>query len=356
MKKYLAILLSIIMTTAVLTSCKQQSEPLPKDSDKPIETAEVTDTDGAESEAEAAETKPSAAYDWAVEPASIEGDIQPVYDEMIGMLSPCDVSFLNNGNAVSIIGFDGKIKTELPEEGFSYCGGCKCITNHFYTVDPYTYEVTENPMGHGGNSFTPYIYDKESGELLSQEMGDFSPANAQRAIVAVCTKRPLTQEEIDFGAYYTDYAYENTDGYGVVIDGALVLQGFDMYVPYSCGVTALRQNGKWGYYDHEGNEIFPCEYDSAAVDGYDFNYVPTAIPYQVSNGVIVLNKDGKWAFADAEGNLLTGFEFEEARPVCDGKAWVKTADGWGVIELDYDYTEDESITEGDNSSCSGFAN
>ena len=36
---------------------------------------------------------------------------------------------------------------------------------------------------------------------------------------------------------------------------------------------------------------------------------------------------------------MTGFEFEEARSVYLNRGWVKTAEGWGVIELDYSYTE-----------------
>ena len=302
-------------------------------------------------------TDPSLPYTWVVEPMAVEGDIRPLYDMLFDDIVSSKVCVVENEKGESLIGYDGRIKAEIPSDGLAYCAVCDSVTNHNYFIDiDNNYKITEKYIGHGGGVCTPYIYDKETGEFFSLTRGKYFKENdVEYAIVSVSVKRDLTAKEKETILHYEDFIYESTDGYGVVVNGELVLSGFDMYSLYSCGVIALRSNGKWGYYDTKGKEIFPCVYDSSEMTIHIANTLnTTTVPYSATDGVIVLNKGGKWAFADTEGNMLTDFEFDEALPVYKGKAWVKTADGWGVIVLNYSYTEDENISESDSDSYNSY--
>lgn len=352
--KALILVLCIITVITSLVSC---SVPVTINrSDDTTEKAEIADAN------EPAETtpepefkpEPKPAYKWVLEPMPIEGDIQPVCENMPMFLYPTDFSFLKSNGVQSIIGYDGIIKCKLPVYeycDYTYCSLCQCITNHMYRVSEPDYTVTEIGGGHGGSGRSPYIYDRDTEGLISPGV-DLAPAtNINRAIVEISEKYELSESEKG-GWYDTDYAYKNVGGYAIWINGEIVQQGFDEYMPYSCGIVALRStNGKWGYYDAEGNEILPCEYD-ASEHSTDAN--PKRYPYPASEGILTLNKNGKWAYADSKGNMLTDFEFDEARPVYQGKAWVKTAEGWGVIELDYDYREDSALTTADLSALCGY--
>ncbi|MBR6514985.1 MAG: WG repeat-containing protein [Clostridia bacterium] len=355
LQKLLAILLCVAMTAAALTSCSllpvsfggnDQDQDQDHDHDH-----EAVDTEPLDIGTGYKDTEN---YKWVVVPSDIGGDIQPIYNIMNNRIAGLDVCFKTENGVQSIIGYDGAVKNDLPSDDFSYCAACECITNHYYTVTEPGYAVVENSRGHGGGVYMPYIYDMDSGKLYAQAMGEYSlKTDVDRAIVSVCVKYLLTEEEKAWSM--SDYGYTNAYGYGIYVNGELVQSGYDMYTPYSCGVVALRdQNGKWGYFDIKGNEILPCEYDASAIEDYDLDYNLVNIPYHATEGILALCKDGKWGFADTRGNMLTDFEFEEARPVQGGKAWVKTSDGWGVIEIDHFYMQDSEQAREDYDACNHY--
>ena len=257
------------------------------------------------------------------------------------------MSILSDNSAYRLIDTFGEIKGDLYSDGYSYCSVCKGITDHMYLVDPETYIPEEYMGGHGGPNNNPYIYDTETDKIYEAHIGGYTELEDKPdyAVVQLCRKRPVNEDEKD--SYNTDFVFENATGYGLVIDGELKQSNFEMYSRYSCGIVALCRDGKWGYYDTEGNEILPCEYGSSTQQLFNALYEPTYVPYQATYGVIALNRFGKWGYADIHGNMLTDFEFNEARPVYLNRGWVKTDEGWGVIELDYSYTEapDEEIRE-----------
>lgn len=87
-------------------------------------------------------------------------------------------------------------------------------------------------------------------------------------------------------------------------------------------LVACKQNGKWGYYRYDGSEVISCQFDDGEV------YVP-------SDGYIAVCRDGDWGYYNINGNeVISCGEFEQARPVYDGKAWVKKDGKRGVILID----------------------
>ena len=78
--------------------------------------------------------------------------------------------------------------------------------------------------------------------------------------------------------------------------------------PYSDGLCAFRENGKWGFMDTAGKTVLSPVYDEC----YDF-----------TDGHAVVRKDGFWGIIDAEGESTTGFVFTLMRDFSDGLAYAE---------------------------------
>ena len=111
-------------------------------------------------------------------------------------------------------------------------------------------------------------------------------------------------------------------------------------------IAACKKDGKWGYYSYDGKEIIPCQFDDVQNrinnDAIYNAYLPTY-------GYIAVNKDGGYGYYDIDGNeVIPCGEFEQARPVYDGKAWVKKDGKWGVISINDDKNDINETTKNTN--------
>lgn len=266
---------------------------------------------------------------WIIEPGKFnsDSDVQPMYAE--------------NGLTLGISRFDGKYLVD-------FSGNIKCTDNENYMyycdicdfigVDPDTYKPAGH-MGHGGNYFNGYIYDAETDSVWYWDFGAYSEEKNDIAcsIVSEGIRRPATPED----NVINDFAFDKTGLYGIMVNSKLVVPfEYDSYVRFSSGIAAMRKDGKWAYFDSTGKMILENIY-SPRDEVINENGESDSVPYLPSSGYIALNLDGKWGYADLEGNMVIDHIFEEARPVYCGKAWVKTEDGWGVIEIE----KPEIITE-----------
>lgn len=105
---------------------------------------------------------------------------------------------------------------------------------------------------------------------------------------------------------------------------------------YSDGLIAVKQNGKWGYADREGNIIIPCKYESIRENGYDSSSSNNSYiyPADCTDGYVVLCNGEEYALCSNSGDIVIPFgEFEALSEVYDGKLWVKSGGKWGVISL-----------------------
>lgn len=309
----------------LLSSCKA-----PDPTVVPSETAEASQT------VEAVEKDPAAPYRWLSKP-SIAGDILPIYSIMSNDICSFGLFLWQDGDTYKLIDSEGEFKSELNRDGYGYCycDVCGGITDHMCILNPETYEPEEYMGGHDGPDNSPLIYDLETAEVYTAYIGGYELTGyiPDTAVVSLCKRMPLSEDKMTWSE--VDYKYENTEGYGILVNGKLKSRGYEMYSRYSNGVVAMRIDGKWGYYDTEGNEILPCEYSPSTQQLYNSLYELEYVPYQATYGVIALCRNGKWGYADTAGRMITDFVFDEARPVYKNKGWVKTAEGWGIIELDY---------------------
>ncbi len=327
MKPLYKITTVILCLVMLLASCTAP-EPAPAPETKPADTtAEPSPT-----------PEPDAPYDWVKEP-SLAGDIKPVYSQMTNDICSLGLFFWEDGDTLKLIDSLGEVKTELNTDGYGYgyCDICGAITDHVYRLNIDTYAPEEYIGGHDGPDTSPLIYDVDTKQLYTSYIGGYALAENinDTVIVSLCSKTPLTEEDMMWSE--VDYRYENTHGYGILVNGELVIDGCEMYSRYSNGVTAMRTDGKWGYYDTRGKEILPPEYQPSTQQLFNSLYENQYVPYQATYGVISLCRNGKWGYADINGNMLTDFEFDRALPVYQNRGWVKTDAGWGIIELDYSY-------------------
>ncbi len=334
--RLLAILLCFIIAASAMTSCKIAPEPVSVVTSEADENQESHATESQERD----ETEPEAAYRWLMEPC-VTGNIHPIYSVMSNDICSFGLFLWQDGDSYKLIDSEGEFKADLNTDGYGYgyCDVCSGITDHIYLLNPETYELEEYTGGHDGPDNSPLIYDVETEEIYTAYIGGYGLTEQipNAAVVSLCKKVPLDENEIIWSEI--DYKYENTEGYGILVKGELKIRGYEMYSGYSNGTVAMRLDGKWGYYDTEGNEILSCEYSPSTQQLYNALYEREYVPYQATYGVIALCRDGKWGYADTKGRMLTDFVFDEARPVYKNKGWVKTAEGWGIIEFDYIYPE-----------------
>ena len=50
-------------------------------------------------------------------------------------------------------------------------------------------------------------------------------------------------------------------------------------------------------------------------------------------GIAAVRMNGKWNYINLADVYQTNLGFDEAATACDGKAWVKSVNGWGVVAL-----------------------
>lgn len=65
----------------------------------------------------------------------------------------------------------------------------------------------------------------------------------------------------------------------------------------------VQRDGKWGFIDHTGTLIIPCEWDEVGT---------------VLDGRASVQKDGKWGAIDREGKLIVPCQWQYLRPEADG--------------------------------------
>lgn len=117
------------------------------------------------------------------------------------------------------------------------------------------------------------------------------------------------------------------------------------------GLAPVQKDGKWGVLTRAGHLIVPCEWDSVTVSEYGgytmkkngyagamaddgtilipcdtYTYVGPAI-----GGVRQVCRDDRWGLCDAQGTIITPCAWDAVGYFQDGLAYVKSGEGYGYI-------------------------
>lgn len=152
------------------------------------------------------------------------------------------------------------------------------------------------------------------------------------------TFAPLLPEAIK-GVKKQGGAFEATGKYGLFVNQVNLTGMIYTGAGYYCdGLIAFESNNKWGYLDSNGRTIIPFEYDAvwgySAMGGKD-------TPYESFEDCVTVTKNKKFGVLSSTGDVLVPLMFDNATPVVNGKAFVKTQGKWGVIKV---YETDGLVT------------
>lgn len=103
------------------------------------------------------------------------------------------------------------------------------------------------------------------------------------------------------------------------VNGEPVGDAYEDARPFGAeGYAAVKQGGKWGFVNAEGQLRIPCQYDDALSFGQHLAAVEV---------------DGLWGYISLSGELVIPAEFVQAKSFSSGSAPVLTQRGWQFITL-----------------------
>lgn len=182
-----------------------------------------------------------------------------------------------------------------------------------------------------------YGYIDPKGELVIPNTyaaaNDFSQARAfvvttasgkERGLIIDTAGEEVADMKLKRGTIFSeDYAVlkMGAELYGYVTrEGNTAFSAtFERAMPFSEGLAAVRQNGKWGYINTRGEFVIEPQYADAR---------------QFSEGLaaVMASKDIRYAYIDAEGNEVIAAKYEEAEPFSGGCAIVKRGPEMRLID------------------------
>lgn len=104
----------------------------------------------------------------------------------------------------------------------------------------------------------------------------------------------------------------------------------------SSRLIAVKQNGKWGYTDANGQIILPCSYEGISGNRADSNgtWDLTKYPADCTEGYVVLFDVSNYGLYEQSGQEVIPFgTFECLSEVQHGKLWSKWNGTWGILTL-----------------------
>lgn len=292
-------------------------------------------------------------YTWLVEP-TIEADDIIVFDNSKvpdngtdargdKTAHKKDYTIINKGGKYDFINYSGDL---ISDKKFNSIHDCICGAINLYNSTDNEFNplyidenlsLKTNPLGcQHGSPALGHIYDFQTQKINSDWQTDTNS----------CLRKPATSTPyaiFNNKKLVTDFIFEDilSDNTG------------------NSGLVACKKEGKWGYYNIDGKEIISCQFDDinmhitskgmVVYNGMDSSHsINVFLP---TEGYIAVNKNGGYGYYNTKGEeVIPCGEFEQARPVYGGKAWVKKDGKWGVILIENEKVEisDNETTENTN--------
>lgn len=261
------------------------------------------------------------------------------YEKLESLPNQGELAFFGQNGGMGVIDQNGKILIPAQED-VHWCPRCGMATENEEKLFDGTGAVIGGG-GHGGVELDLY-YDVDTDKLYRDDLDILlleNPGYCDAAQAARCIKLVDTDDE------FSGWILENWESgrrvdaqllnkWAVLgLDGKLLGDGSqydEVYgvedrqngmpltnYPAQEGMVAVKQNGQWKFL-WENGDAGPGPYDEVR-------------PYE--GGIAAVKTKTGWGFIDQGGKALTPMNFLGAASAYNGRAWVQTADGWGVIEL-----------------------
>lgn len=379
-----------------LSGCTGKSDIQNHDSVSSIETNDTDDNQENEKNIHELNQKEkgnsAGAYEWSVEP-SIKADNILVADielspeeSYANYYAAYETAVIDVNGKYGIISYDGTYIAEPEYSKYSTLDasmasqvievsdenlGSVQVFNGEYDIDV----QYDSPYGWGYMSYSYYAVDGikdvismwEGGSYVNNAMqGTFLKDNAgDNRLFAIVQKADGYIDDAGI-PWIKENSEKDIFGIGGTEGIVLPCEYTGGISPYNKSLTvgALEKDGKWGYFNSEGEQIidFICEPTvlpvKQSIDGnefvkfdstsYQIFYIGEGVPYNATENLIAVRTDAGYGYFDIEGNeIIAPGTFAEARPFHNGKAWVKDADSglWGVIQLQENSETESEISD-----------
>ena len=117
-------------------------------------------------------------------------------------------------------------------------------------------------------------------------------------------------------------------GYGISTRRTLLVEPvYSKATPISCGIAAFLKGEEWTYFNSYGVDIFGRSFPKSLF--------PNGVPYAYSEGYVPFYdaETELWGYADTAGRTVCAPKYLAALPPMQGKAWIRTEQGYGVLAL-----------------------
>lgn len=293
---------------------------------------------------------------WYLEP-SIEADnIDVIQHQEHGYphMAHCydNLSSIEIDGQLGLITYNGALVTEINYNNIytNLDNNTYCLVKDTYQIDFVSHTKKEhildtNMMGEGetleGPWFAEFIfYNIDTDQIVSQKWHE--DEILPRTVTGMFSMPIITNELINYAQINKLSSFDlNTlcleqNPYFCIVRNEQKIT--DAIYTQTCitdtGIFVSNASAKWGYYNATGKKILDCEYDAgwkySSFDEYEyFN------PYIPSEGYLVVYKNSVPSLITEWGETVIPFgEFEELRPVYNGKLWAKYDGYWGVLSLE----------------------
>lgn len=332
--KKASLLLAAVLLALSLTACGGKSEStLPE---YEVEVQRPTQTSVPVSASSSAVQKPEEKQVWLVEPRADIEIVESLADRAGAQQVPGEwhrnLALFKKDDGVGVIDLEGNVIV-APSENVHWCPICG-ITN---SDESKIFNEKGENVGSGGHVApgARLLYDPDSKALYTSSYGMLSAVSAEQisdfGVLAaeVVTVKPV---EGDQQGYAVVDAYGAETGEVLSVSeprGKIVLKTdgtplddvlYEEIKEAHEGAIAAKRDGKWGFLNEEtGEQLIPFLYNAVN-------------PYH--EGLAAVDTGNGWTYISLTGTQRTSAEFTGAATVQDGKAWVKTDKGWGVIRLE----------------------
>lgn len=293
-------------------------------------------------------------YKWLIQP-SLTADNMIVFDG--STVDPNEeksrmymrYAVMRDNGMYGLVDYSGNtvIKAEYDDYYVCYCGEIvlvKIIDDReglyeYCTIDQKTKEVVDKPLHTEEMKSAQYYWDDTSKKI-------FMIKNGEKNLTEYADKKavPVTEAKVtldDFGNYVAEVSEDARCGMAKQGELLTPLEYVDFYAAAfksagSCFMALKNEEGLWGYFDAEGNQRidFLFDGDASAYNGKLCDDDSKMHPYLFNGEYIPVSVGGYYGYYDMYGECVVKVgEFEQVRPVCNGRAWVKKGDLWGVIQL-----------------------
>ncbi|WP_124098177.1 WG repeat-containing protein [Ruminococcus sp. Marseille-P6503] len=302
-------------------------------------------------------------YSWVLEP-SVQADNIIVFDSsQIDPENESNTAYINasviyKDGMYGFVDYKGNVIVKPSYSGYYTCACGEMVL--YNVLDEKTGEMEYCTLDSQGQAlgyvkdhedYSPdYFWDSDEEEVYVLDGNkDYAERYTGKKTVVVAKA-----EISDAGNGWFEVNNADYSAYALAKEDELILDFdyTDYYAPAfkGAGLTAiaLEKDGKWGYVSSSGEEIisFKCDGILSSYCGELIDSEEKIHPYLFTEEFLPVSVGSTYGYYNIDGECVVApGEFEQARPVHNGRAWVRKNGMWGVIQLGEIVEEEESSEE-----------